>query len=135
MPAFLSDEWVAAAKQIQEGASDFGEPAVKIRMNLEVTDVPTQITSVPMAAHLDTTTGALDLDLGHLANPEVAIIIDYVTAKAILVDGDSQVGMSAFMAGRVKLVSGDLGKLMSVSQGIQGIVSAEIADRLKSVTD
>ena len=135
MPAFLSDEWVAAAKTIQEGATELGEPAVKIRMNLDVTGVPEAITTGPLLAHLDTSTGALDLDLGHLENPEVAIIIDYVTAKAILVDGDSQAGMSAFMAGKVKLVSGDLGKLMAVSQGIQGVVSVEVADRLKAVTD
>jgi hypothetical protein len=39
------------------------------------------------------------------------------------------------MAGKVKLVSGDLAKLMAVSQGIEGIVSAEVAERLKSITD
>jgi hypothetical protein len=43
--------------------------------------------------------------------------------------------MNAFMAGQVKLVSGDLSKLMAVSQGIEGVVSAEVAERLKAVTD
>ena len=65
----------------------------------------------------------------------MAIQIDYGVAKAILVDGNAQAGMNAFMAGKVKLVSGELAKLMAVSQGIEGVVSAEVAQRLKDVTD
>ena len=135
MSIFLSDAWVSAAKKIQDESTELGEPAVKVRMNLNVTGVPESISTEVLQAHLDTSNGGLDLDLGHLENPEVAIQIDYVTAKAILVDGDSQAGMNAFMNGRVKLLSGDLAKLMAVSQGIQGVVSEEIADRLKTETD
>ena len=135
MSAFLSDEWVAEAKQIQSETMDLGEPAVKVRMNLDVVDVPSTISDDVVTAHLDTSDGALDLDLGHMDAPEVAIKIDYHIAKAILVDGNAQAGMNAFMAGKVKLVSGDLAKLMAVSQGIEGIVSAEVAERLKSITD
>jgi hypothetical protein len=104
-------------------------------MNLDVTDVPSAISDDVVPAHLDTSDGALDLDLGHLDDPEVAIKIDYQIAKAILVDGNAQAGMNAFMAGKVKLVSGDLAKLMAVSQGIEGVVSAEVAQRLKDITD
>lgn len=135
MPEFLSDEWVSAAKQIQEGATDFGEPSVKIRLNLDVTGVPASISSNVVAAHLDTSGGQLDLDLGHLDDPEVAIQIDYPTAKAILVDGDAQAGMAAFMAGRIKMQSGELAKLMSISQGIDGIVSPVVGQQLKDITD
>jgi hypothetical protein len=135
MSAFLSDEWVAEAKEIQNETTDLGEPAVKVRMNLDVTDVPSAISDDVVPAHLDTSAGALDLDLGHLDDPEVAIKIDYQIAKAILVDGNAQAGMNAFMAGKVKLVSGDLAKLMAVSQGIEGVVSAEVAQRLKDITD
>ena len=39
------------------------------------------------------------------------------------------------MAGKVKLLSGDLAKLMTVAQGIEKVVSAEIAQRLKDITD
>lgn len=135
MTAFLSDEWVAEAKKIQEVSTELGEPAVKVRMNLDVTDVPAEISAGVVAAHLDTSNGALDLDLGHMDAPEVAIKIDYQIAKMILVDGNAQAGMNAFMAGKVKLVSGDLSKLMAVSQGIEGVVSAEVAQRLKDITD
>ncbi len=134
MPAFLSDEWIAAAKQVQADSTD-GEPAVKVKMNLDVTGVPDHIATEVVAAHLDTSHGGLDLDLGHVEDPELAIQIDYLTAKAILVDGDSQAGMSAFMAGKVKLQKGELAKLMTISQGIEGIVSAETAQKLKDITD
>lgn len=135
MTAFLSDEWVAEAKKIQEASTDLGEPAVKVRMNLEVTEVPVHISNEAVLAHLDTSNGALDLDLGFMVDPEVAIKIEYQIAKQILVDGNAQAGMNAFMAGKVKLVSGDLAKLMAVSQGIEGVVSAEVAQQLKDITD
>ena len=66
MSAFLSDEWVAEAKQIQSETMDLGEPAVKVRMNLDVVDVPSTISDDVVTAHLDTSDGALDLDLGHM---------------------------------------------------------------------
>lgn len=135
MAKFLSDEWIAQAKKIQEEATDLGEPALKVKMNLDVTGVPEDIASGPVQAHLDTSDGGLDLDLGHLDDPELAIQIDYVTSKAILVDGDSQAGVSAFMAGKVKLQKGELAKLMTISQGISAVVSQEVADRLKAITD
>lgn len=135
MPAFLSDEWITAAKKIQEEATDLGEPAVVVRMNLDVIDVPEGIADGEVPAHLDTSGGKLDLDVGHMDDPELAIKIDYHTAKAILVDGDSQAGVNAFMAGKVKLLSGDLAKLMAVSQGIEKIVSPAVAQRLKDITD
>ncbi|HET8930344.1 MAG TPA: hypothetical protein VFN21_06780 [Acidimicrobiales bacterium] len=135
MPAFLSNDWVTAAKQVQAESTDLGDPAVSVRMNLDVIDVPTEISDGIVAAHLDTSDGQLDLDIGHMDDPEIAIKIDYQVAKAILVDGNSQAGVNAFMAGKVKLLSGDLAKLMAVAQGIEKIVAPEIAQRLKDITD
>lgn len=135
MPAFLSDEWIIAAKTIQAESTELGAPAESVRMNLDVTGVPPTIAAADVAAHLDTSAGQLDLDVGHMDDPEIAIKIDYTVAKAILVDGDSQAGINAFMAGKVKLLSGDLAKLMAVSQGIEKVVSPEVAQRLKDITD
>ena len=39
--------------------------------------------------------------------------VDYDTAKAILIEGNPQAGMQAFMAGKVK-VEGDMAKLMAL---------------------
>ncbi|MBS1848971.1 MAG: hypothetical protein JST73_11910 [Actinobacteria bacterium] len=135
MAVFLSDEWIAAAKKVQEESTDLGEPAVKVRLNLDVTDVPSEISSDVVPAHLNTSEGQLDLDTGHMDAPEIAIKIDYQTAKAILVEGNGQAGINGFMAGKVKLLSGDLSKLMAVAQGIEKVVSPEVAQRLKDITD
>lgn len=135
MAAFLSDDWIAAAKKIQDESTELGEPAVKVKMNLDVTDVPTEISADMVPAHLNTADGGLDLDVGHMDDPEIAIKIDYQVAKAILVDGNGQAGINGFMAGKVKLLSGDLSKLMAVAQGIEKVVSPEVAQRLKDVTD
>lgn len=135
MAKFLSDEWIVQAKKIQEEATDLGEPAIKVKLNLDVTLVPEEISSENMQAHLDTSDGGLDLDLGHLDDPELAIQLDYVTAKAILINGDGQAGVSAFMAGKLKLQKGDLAKLMAIAQGISDVVSPEVADALKAITD
>jgi hypothetical protein len=104
-------------------------------MNHDVIGVPADVASGEVEAHLDTSDGQLDLDVGHLDDPEIAIKIDYQVAKAILVDGNSQAGVNAFMAGKVKLLSGDLAKLMTVAQGIEKIVSPEVAQRLGDITD
>lgn len=135
MPAFLSNDWVTAAKQVQEESTDLGESAVSVRMNLDVINVPAEISEGVVAAHLDTSDGKVDLDVGHMNDPEIAIKIDYTVAKAILIDGNSQAGVNAFMAGKVKLLSGDLAKLMAVAQGIEKVVSPVVAQRLKDITD
>src|SRR3954463_2883199 len=82
---FLSDEWVAEAKKIrEETAGQGGPPAHVVRMNQIITDVPFGEGTVN--AHLDTSSGDVDLDLGHLDNPDLTVTLDYETAKAIIVD-------------------------------------------------
>ena len=45
--------------------------------------------------------------------------VDYLTAKAIIVDGNPQAGMQAFMAGKIK-VQGDMTKMMALQAGGAG---------------
>lgn len=135
MPLFLSEAWIAAAQKVQEETTDLPEAPVRVRMNLDVYEIPTDISAAEIPAHLDTSDGGLELDVGHLDAPEIAIRIDYVTAKAILVDGNSQAGVNAYMAGKVRLLTGDLAKLMGVAQGIEKMVSPAVAQRLKDITD
>jgi hypothetical protein len=107
---FLSDEWVAAARQIRleiQGSSPPGGPMV--RVNLIVREVPFGTGSLD--AHLDTSSGEIDVEAGHLANPDVTLTLDYATAKAILVEGNPQIALQAYMSGKIK-VEGDLAKLM-----------------------
>ncbi len=108
---FLSDEWVAAARQIRSeyGVLDDGVPT-NIRMNQIITDVPFGDGNID--AHTDTTSGALEMDLGHLDKADVTVTLDYDTAKAVFVDGTVAVAMKAFMEGKVR-VQGEMSKLLA----------------------
>ena len=83
---------------------------------------------------MDTTEGEIEMDLGHLENPELTVTLDYDTAKAIFVEQNPQAGMQAFMAGKIK-VQGDMTKLMAMQQGAPDPAAAEIAGRIKEITD
>ncbi len=74
------------------------------------------------------------MELGHIADPEVTVTVDYATAKAIFVDQNPQVGMQAFMAGKIK-VQGDMTKLMAMQQGGADPVAGEVAEKIKAVTE
>jgi hypothetical protein len=52
---------------------------------------------------MDTTEGDMKMDFGHLESPDLTVTLDYDTAKAILVEGNPQAGMQAFMAGKIKV--------------------------------
>ncbi len=87
---------------------------------------------------MDTSSGRLDLDVAHLDDPDLTLTVDSETARAILIDGDPQVAMTAFMGGRIK-VDGDITKLLALqSAGIVGgadPLGSEIAARINAITE
>ena len=104
-----------------------------VRMNLVVNEVP--FGEGQISAHLDTTEGMIDIETEHLEDPDLTVHVDYATAKAILVEGNSQAGMQAFMAGKVR-VEGDMTKLMALQTGGgPDERAAEMAMRLRAITD
>jgi putative sterol carrier protein len=62
--------------------------------------------------------------------------VDYDTAKAILIEGNPQAGMQAFMAGKVR-VEGDMAKLMALqaTPATGDSNAAELATRLREITE
>ena len=103
---FLTEEWVDAAKAIrEEHAGDAPAPAHVVRMNQIITEVP--FSEDPIHAHI---------------------------AKAILVEGNPQAGMQAFMAGKIK-VEGDMTKLMAMSAGPVDPAAAEVAAKIQDITE
>jgi hypothetical protein len=98
---FLSDEWIDAAKKLREDAAEPAASPQPVKMNLVITDVPFGEGTVE--AHMDTTSGAVQLDMGHVDGPDVTATLDYDTARAMMVDNNPQAGMQAFMAGKIKL--------------------------------
>ena len=129
---FLSDEWLAEAKNIREEFAGKTPPvAHTVKMNQIITDVP--FGDGTINAHMDTSSGELDMDTGHLDDAEVTITIDYATAKAIFVDNNPQAGMQAFMAGKIK-VQGDMTKLLSMGQAAPDPTATEIAAKIAAIT-
>ncbi len=130
---FLSDEWVSEARKIREEYE--GKGAVvphQMKMNLIVTEVPFGTGAID--AHLDTSDGAVKLELEHIEVVDLTVTLDYATAKAILVEGNPQAGMQAFMAGRIR-VDGDMSKLMALQGAAPDPTAAEVATRLRQITE
>ena len=104
-----------------------------VKMNQVITDVP--FGDGTINAHMDTSSGEMEMDTGHIDGADLTVTLDYDTAKAIFVDQNPQAGMQAFMAGKIK-VEGDMTKLMAMQQGGgNDPTSAEIAGRIKEITE
>ena len=135
MPKFLSDEWMEEAHKIREEFEGTGSPPPhQVRMNMVITEAPEDVRPSPIEAHMDTTSGELQMDLGHLDTPDLTVTLDYVTAKAIFVEQNPQAGMQAFMAGKIK-VQGDMTKLMAMQQGAPDPAALQVAAKIKDITE
>ena len=132
---FLSDEWLIEARRIREEYKGKA-PAIahQLKMNQVITDVP--FGSGTIDAHVDTTSGQIEMDTGHIEGADLKVTLDYETAKAIIVDGNPQAGMQAFMAGKIK-VEGDMTKLMALqaSTATSDPAAAEVAKRIQDITE
>lgn len=130
---FLSDEWIEEVRKVREEYRGRVEPPVDaVRMNQLVTDVP--FGQGVIEAHLDTSSGELEMDLGHLESPDVTLTLDYASARDIFVNQDRDAAMQAFMAGKIK-VQGDMTKLLVMLQAPVEPLAAEVAERIKELTE
>jgi hypothetical protein len=130
---FLSAEWMAAAKEIRSRYEDqVPNITLSVRINQVVTDVP--FGDGTITSYFDTSSGEVAMDLGEVESPDATITTDYLTAKALFVDGDQAIAMQAFMAGKIK-VQGDMMKLMAMQTAMpQDEISKQIADEIKAIT-
>lgn len=130
---FLSPEWIAAAQAVRdEYKGRIPAVGLPIRLNLVINQAPGDTT---IEAHIDTSSGQPNVELGLLAAPDVTLTLDYATAKAAFADADQAAVMQSFMSGRIK-VDGDLAKLlaMQAQQAQAGALAAEIANRVREIT-
>jgi hypothetical protein len=131
---FLSDEWVLEARRIRAEAEAEGTGAAvpsSIRANLVITAVP--FGNGALDAHLDTSSGLAEIDSGHIDPVDMVITVEYDTARSILVEGNMQVAMQAFMTGKVK-VDGDVSKLIELQTSSPGPSAQGLAQRLREIT-
>ena len=130
---FLSDEWTAEVKRLHaEVVTPSTPPAQSVRMNLVLTQSP--LGDDTIEAHVDTSSGEVIVDTGHVESPDLTVTVDYETAKAILVDGDAQAAMQAFMSGRIK-IDGDMTLLLALQSTPVDPVHQELAARVREITE
>ena len=129
---FLSDEWIDEARKIREEFRGKGASAHVVKMNQVVTDVP--FGTGTLEAHMDSSSGEMELELGHIEGADVKITVPYAVAKAIFVDANPQAGMAAFMAGQIK-VEGDMTKLMAMQATVADSTAAQMQQRIKDITE
>lgn len=128
---FLTPEWIGAVKQLREQHPLAGSSIpVVVKMNLEVTETPW---GEVVHAHVDSTEGALMIDEGHLSDPDLRITVDWVTAKALLVEGNPQAAMGAFMAGKIR-IDGDMAKLMVLQGASPDADALALAEAVRALT-
>ncbi len=129
---FLSDEWITAVKSLRDEHPDVGSSIpVTVRMNLVVTEAPA---GSDIIAHVDTTNGPLVVEVGHLEDPDLHVTVDFVTARALLVEGNPQAAMTAFMTGKIR-VEGDLAKLMAVQGAAPDPAALAFSEKIRELTD
>ncbi len=132
---FLSEEWIAEVRRIGDEARAEGGSAQiphQVKMNQVITEVP--FGGGTIEAHMDTSSGEMQMEMGHLPDPDLTVTLDYATAKAIFVDGNPQAGMQAFMAGKVK-VQGDMTKLMAMQATPPDARAQEFAAKVRDITE
>ena len=130
---FLSDEWMTEARAIREKyAGQTGKVTQSLRINQVLSGAPFGDGTVQF--HIDTSSGDVVLERGHLEDADVTVTTDYDTAKAIFVDQDPAAGMQAFMTGKIQ-VQGDMMKLMALQTAMPSDeTSRQIAEEIKAIT-
>lgn len=133
---FLTDEWMDAARAVRERyRSDIPDVPIEIRINQIITDVP--FGEGVITAYVDTSSGSLDLELGQLDEPDAVLMVDYETAKAMIVARDPAVVMQSFMEGRIK-VQGDMMKILAMQASAAGQdpeIAERVADEIRAITN
>ena len=129
---FLSDEWFDEARAIREKYAGEAAPVGhKVKMNQVITGAPFGASDIEL--YMDTSSGDVVLERGHLDDADVTVTTDYETARKIFVDQDPQAGMQAFMSGKIK-VQGDMMKLMQMQATAPDETAKKVADEIKAIT-
>ena len=133
---FLSEEWMVAAREIhQRYQGDLPEVTIDVRINQVITDVP--FGEGVVNAYVDTSNGSLELELGELDEPDAVLMVDYATAKAMIVERDPAIVMQSFLQGRIK-VQGDMMKIMAMqanSAAQDAEIAERVADEIRAITN
>jgi putative sterol carrier protein len=132
---FLSDDWVAEVHRLRADHDASGIPGQQVRANLVVTNVP--FGEGTQRIYLDVDGGHVQIEQGEIDGADVTATLDYDTARTIIVEGNAQAAMQAFMTGRIAL-KGDTAKLLTLVMAIQAggadVEAMELATRIRDIT-
>jgi SCP-2 sterol transfer family protein len=126
---FLSDEWFAEVEKIRGEVSDDIVPAgaTSITLNVVVTDTP--------GGDRDLHIQGGNYGVGHVDGAPTKATIPYDVARQLLVDGNPQAAMQAFMSGQLR-IEGDMSQLMMMQSSILAPNERQLAlqERLRAIT-
>ena len=133
---FLSPPWIDAVHALRDEYHDrVKPPSIAVRANVVVTGAP--FGEPEILGSIDTSSGQLALDAGHLADPDLTITTDYATAKALFVQQDPNAALQAVFGGKIR-VQGEMTKLLALqlplNEADSAAVAREVADRIKAFT-
>lgn len=129
---FLSEEWFRGVRNLIGLHGPGSGPGREVMANLVVTGTPF---GSDKEMHVGSHDGSTDWGEGHVEEPDFTLTLDYETAKEVVVTGDPQSGMQAFMAGRIK-VQGDMTKLMLMMRQPGGAAgSPEFHQAVEEITE
>ena len=128
---FLSDEWLAEVRRIVDEQRVEVPAGTSVTMNRIVTGTPF---SEDRYLHIAMQDGSADWSAGHSDNADLTLTTDYATAREILMSGDPQAALQAFMEGRVK-IQGDLTKLMAAQATSAASGGPGLASRINQITE
>lgn len=129
---FLSDGWFTEVRRLHDAVGGAAPEGADIRMNLMITATPFKGDDLPM--HMAAAGGKADWGKGYLDDADVTLTLGYDTARAIFVDGNPQVAIEAFMAGKI-IVQGDITKLMVMQSTGPGAAASELTKALQEITE
>lgn len=128
---FLSDEWLSEVRRIVDEQSIEVPSGTNLTMNLLVTETPFP---EDRRLHIAMVGGTADWSGGHAEVADLTLTTDYVTAREILISGDPQAALQAFMEGKVK-IQGDLTKLMAAQATGATPGGPGLASRITEITE
>lgn len=117
---FLSNEWFDRVMALRADAeATLGDAGLPV----EVRSVKLNI-SVPHASgEKQFAISGGEPQLGHIADADTRVIVEYDVARRLFLDGDISAGVQAFMAGQIR-IEGDMTRLLLLQQHLSSQPSA-----------
>ena len=120
---FLSDEWFEKVEELKNAAGDL--------------DIPAQLAAVTINVRVDESLLTLkggEFVKGHDDSATTTLTLGSDLARKVFIEGDSQAGMQAFMAGEIK-VEGDMSKIMELQMVQPSAKQKALLGQIKDITD